>query len=79
MVKQLTGEIIILGAKRSCIEYWLRLRIKPEYLSVKTSTLENQEKNEGKGGLRRQQFHRAEAIKMWVLHSGSTARLPQGV
>lgn len=78
MVKRLTGEMIILGAKQSCRDYWLRLRIKPKYLSVKISTLENMEKNEGKGGLRRQQLHRAEAIKMRVLHSGSTARLPQG-
>ena len=79
MAKQLTGEILILSAKQSCIGYLLRLRMKTKYLSAKTSTLESLEQNEGDGDLGRQQLHIVEVIKTWVLHSGSTARLPQGV
>lgn len=47
MAKQLAGEILILGAKQSCIGYLLRLRIKIKHLSVKTFTWERLEKSEG--------------------------------
>lgn len=79
MAKQLTREMLILGAKQSCIGFLLRLRIKPKHLAVKTFTLESLEKSEGEGELGRQQLHIVEVIKTWVLRSGSTARLPQGV
>lgn len=79
MAKQLTREMLILGAKQSCIGFLLRLRIKPKHLSVKTFTLESLEKSEGEGELGRQQLHIVEVIKTRVLRSGSTVRLPQGV
>lgn len=77
MVKQSTGEMLILGAKQSCIGYLLRLRIKPKHLSVKSFTLESLEKSEGKGDLGRQWPHIVEVTKTGVSRSGSTARLPQ--
>jgi len=74
MVEQLTGEMLILGAKQSCRGYLLRLRIKSKHLSVKTFTLESLEKSEGEEELGRQQFRTVEMIKTRVFHSLAAPR-----
>lgn len=79
MVKQLTGEILILYSKQSCKAYLLRLRTKPKHLSVKAFTLESLEKSEGQGEFGGQWLHIVEVIKTQVLHSALTASLPQGM
>lgn len=75
MAKQLTGEMLILGAKQSCTGYLLRLRIKSKHLSVKNFILESLEKSKGELG----RLYIIEVIEIQVFHSGLTARLTQGV